>query len=171
MCYIRIYCIYKSMLNISIHIIIYHIYKYNYIHNVIYIIICYIYQYTYYYMLYGNDIKKEFTKSWKRYLDDCFIFWKCPWEDINELYNLLQNQHPKMKFTIKHNSKELPFLDILIKNINGQIITHIYHKPTDTQQYLHFKSHPPNCIKSIPYTLPCRIHTIITDKNLKKTRL
>ena len=29
-----------------------------------------------------NDIKEEFTKSLKRYLDDCFIFWKCPWETI-----------------------------------------------------------------------------------------
>ena len=118
---------------------------------------------------YGNDIKEEFTKSWKRYLDDCFIFWKCPWGDINELRNLLQNLHPKIKFTMEHSLKELPFLDILIKNANGQIITDIYHKPTDTQQYLHFKSHhPKNCIKSIPYTLARRIHTIITDKNLKK---
>ena len=49
------------------------------------------------------------------------------------------------------------------------IITDIYHKPADTQQSHHFKSHPPkNCIKSIPYTLACRIHTIIIDKNLKK---
>ena len=47
--------------------------------------------------------------------------------------------------------KELPFLDILIKNENGQIITDIYHKSTDTQHHLYFKSHhPQNCIKSIP---------------------
>ena len=58
------------------------------------------------------------------------------------------------------------------KNVNGQIITDIYHKPTDIQQYLHFRSyHPKNCIKSIPYTLVRRINTIITDKNWKKTRL
>ena len=50
------------------------------------------------------------------------------------------------------------------KNVNGQIITDINHKPTDTQQYLHLKSyHPKNCIKSIPYTLARRIHIIITD--------
>ena len=61
---------------------------------------------------YGNDIK-EFTKSWKRYLDDCFIFWKCPWRDINELHNLLQNLRLKIKFTMEHSSKELSFLDIL----------------------------------------------------------
>ena len=36
-------------------------------------------------------------------------------------------------------SKELPFLDILIKNVNTQIITDIYHKPTDTQQYIIIK--------------------------------
>ena len=35
---------------------------------------------------YDNDIKEEFTKSWKRYLDDCFIFWKWPWRDITELH-------------------------------------------------------------------------------------
>ena len=122
---------------------------------------------------YGNDTKEEFPKSWKRYLDDFFIFWKCPWGDINELYNQLQNLHPKIKFTMQHSSKELPSLDILIKNVNGQIITDIYNKPTDIEQYLHFKSHhPKNCIKSIPYTLERRIPTIITDKNIfLKTRL
>ena len=31
----------------------------------------------------------------KLYVDDCFIFWKCSWGDINELHNLLQNLHPK----------------------------------------------------------------------------
>ena len=121
---------------------------------------------------YSNDIKEEFTKSWKRYLDYCSIFWKCPWRDINELHNLPQNLHPKIKFTMDHSSKELPFLDILIKNVNGQIITDINHKPTDTQPYLHFRSHhAKNCKKSIPYTVAHRIHTKITDKNLKKTSL
>ena len=53
---------------------------------------------------------------------------------------------PKIKFTMEHSSKELPFLDILIKNVNGQIITDIYHKPTDTQQYLHFKTTTPKTV-------------------------
>ena len=73
---------------------------------------------------------------------------------------------------MEQSSKELPFLDILIKNVNGQIISDIYHEPTDTQQYLHFKSHhPKNCIKFTPYTIARRINTLITDKNLKKNRL
>ena len=73
---------------------------------------------------------------------------------------------------MEHSSKELPFLEILIKNKNGQIILDIYHKLTDTQQYRHFNSHhPKNCLKSIPYTLVQRICTIITNKNLRKIRL
>ena len=40
------------------------------------------------------------------------------------------------------------------KNVNGQIITDIYHKPINTQQYPHFKSyHPKNCTREhVEYT-------------------
>ena len=34
---------------------------------------------------------------------------------------------------MENNWKELPFLDILIKITKDQIITDIYHKPTDIQ--------------------------------------
>ena len=73
---------------------------------------------------------------------------------------------------MEYSFKELLFLDILIKNENGEIITDINHKPTDTQQYLHFNSHhPKNCLKSIPYTLAWRICTIMTNKKLRKFHL
>ena len=36
-----------------------------------------------------NNVVGEFTKSWKRYSDVCFIFWKCPLGDIKKLHNLL----------------------------------------------------------------------------------
>ena len=76
----------------------------------------------------------------------------------------------KIKFTMEHSSEELPLLHILIKNVNGQIITDIYHNQ-QTPNNGSFKSHPTNCIKSIPYTLARRIYTITTDKNLKKLTL
>ena len=69
---------------------------------------------------YGNSIKEEFTKSWKIYFYECFIFWKCPWGDIHELHNLPQNLHRQIEFTMEHSSKELPFLDILTKNVKPQ---------------------------------------------------
>ena len=92
--------------------------------------------------------------------------------NINDLCHILQNLHPKIKFSMEYSLKELPFLDVLIKNEKGEKTTDIYHKPTDTQQYLHFNSHhSKNCLKSIPYSLACRICTIITNKKLRKFHL
>ena len=54
--------------------------------------------------------------------------------DINELHDLQQYLHPKIEFTMEHSLKQLPFLDILIKNVKGKIITDIYHKLTDTPE-------------------------------------
>ena len=48
-----------------------------------------------------------------------------------------------MKFTMEHSLKELLFLDIFIKNVNGQIITDIDHKPTDTQKIPPLQKPPP----------------------------
>ena len=39
------------------------------------------------------------------------------------------------------------------KNINGQIITATYHKPTDTQQYFHSNSPPPKKKKNKLYKI------------------
>ena len=85
---------------------------------------------------------------------------------------LIQNLHPQIKFTMEQSFKELPFLDILIKNLNCKITTDIYHKPTDIKQYLHFQSHhPKNYIKSIPNALACRICTIVINKNFHQIHL
>ena len=32
---------------------------------------------------YNENIKTNFIKSWKTYLDDCFIFWKYSWGNNN----------------------------------------------------------------------------------------
>ena len=57
-------------------------------------------------------------------------FWKCSQSHINDLHNLLQNLHPKINLTKEYNLKELPFLNILIKNQNELIITNLYLNPT-----------------------------------------
>ena len=123
--------------------------------------------------IYGNQIKAEFIELWKRYLDDCFIFWKQSWGDIKDLHEILQTLHPQIKFTLDSSQEKIPFLDILISiNHNGTITTDIYRKITDTQQYLHFKSHhPKSCLTSIPYSLARRICTIVVDSNLRVLRL
>ena len=122
---------------------------------------------------YGNEIERDFKNGWKRYLDDCFIFWEQKWGDITDLFSLLQNLHPNIDFTMEQSNEEIPFLDILMKkDNNGTITTDIYRKPTDSQKYLHFRSHHPNnCRKSLPLMLARRICTIVTDTDLLNKRL
>ena len=121
---------------------------------------------------YGKDFADKFRLTWKRYLDDCFLFWEQKQGDIGAIHKLLQDLHPKIKFTIETSSSELPFLDILLKKRGTEIITDIYHKSTDTKQYLHFKSsHERHTKINLPYSLARRICTIITNYDLRKTRL
>ena len=121
---------------------------------------------------YNSIIMETFKTLWKRYLDDCFIIWNLSWGNIDNLYDILQNLHPNITFTMEKDPYKIAFLDIMLIKENNKLITDIYRKPTDTQQYLHFKSqHPKSCRNSIPYTLARRICTIIVPSTLRKTRL
>ena len=76
--------------------------------------------------------------GWKRYLDDGYITWSNEFGNINILETLLNNLHPNINFTTETNGNCIPFLDIMLQrdNSKGQIITDIYHKKTDTFNYL-----------------------------------
>ena len=121
---------------------------------------------------FDSTVKAVFVKSWKRYLDDCFIIWNNAWGNINVLFNILQCLHKDIKFTMHCSETELPFLDILVIKSKDKLLTDIYYKATDTKQYLHFKSsHPRNCKLNIPYNLARRICTIVKTPDLRTKRL
>jgi hypothetical protein len=63
---------------------------------------------------FGDQYAQYMKTQWKRYLDDCFIFWSKTDEELNDLHNMLNNLHPYIKFTMEKSATELPFLDILI---------------------------------------------------------
>ena len=122
--------------------------------------------------IFGKEFAKYLKEYWKRFLDDCFIFWKRSKDDLEIFHNLLNNLHPDLKFTIESSEEKLPFLDILIKKENTKVHTDIYYKPTDTKQYLNYKScHPKHTKNSIPYNLARRICTIVSDSKTKNERL
>ena len=121
---------------------------------------------------YADNFAQCFEQTWKRYLDDCFIIWDNNVDEVENLHSELNNLHPKLVFTIDHSNSTLPFLDIKLIKQGGKIITDIFHKPTDTKSYLHFKScHPRSTKTNIPYNLARRICTIIIEPNLRKQRL
>ena len=121
---------------------------------------------------YSQRPAQQFEKSWKRYIDDCFLIWDQNIDRVEALHTQLNNLHPKLHFTLEHSSTEITFLDVKLTKQGEKIITDIYHKPTDTKQYLHFRScHPRSTKCNIPYNLARRICTIITEPSLRKQRL
>ena len=54
---------------------------------------------------YGEATKTEFIKNFKRFLDDCFIFWQKSRAEVDILFNMHAQQHqPKNSF---HNGIQL----------------------------------------------------------------
>ena len=110
--------------------------------------------------------------TWKRYLDDVFILWTKPREELEKFHKLLNTLNPNIQFTIEYSDCSIPFLDIMVTKRQTNIITDIFYKATDTHQYLNFKScHPTHTKRNIPYNLARRICSIVTDENIRNQRL
>ena len=73
---------------------------------------------------------------------------------------------------MESNDTELPFLDIRIYKETNRLETDIYHKATDTFQYLNCTScHPRHIKQNIPFSMARRICTIVSNPQIKETRL
>lgn len=122
--------------------------------------------------VFDEDTSKYIRENWKRYLDDCFIFWNRSEEDLQKFHSTLNSLHVSLKFTMEMNHTKLPFLDILIIKNHDVITTDLYCKDTDTHQYLDFRScHPSHTKRNIPFNLAKRICTIVSDPELRLKRL
>ncbi|CAF2161870.1 unnamed protein product [Rotaria magnacalcarata] len=87
-----------------------------------------------------------------RYIDDVFMTWN---KSENALKQTLENAntwHPNIKLEYKI-GKSLPFLDILLSNINGTLSTSVYHKPAAEPYVVPFISdHPRHVFENIVQT-------------------
>ncbi|CAF4362921.1 unnamed protein product [Rotaria magnacalcarata] len=87
-----------------------------------------------------------------RYIDDVFMTWN---KSENALKQTLENAntwHPNIKLEYKI-GKSLPFLDILLSNINGTLSTSVYHKPAAEPYVVPFISdHPRHAFNNIVQT-------------------
>ncbi|XP_062576664.1 uncharacterized protein LOC134238563 [Saccostrea cucullata] len=121
---------------------------------------------------FGEDFDTYIERNWKRYLDDCFIFWTKSLQDLQQFNSILNRLHESMHFTMEISENKLPFLDILIIKEGRKIITDLYYKSTDSHQYLIFNScHPSHTKRNIPFNMARRICTIVIDEDRRNTRL
>ena len=109
-------------------------------------------------------------KCWFRYVDDIFCIWPSALDPIFDLFfNQLNNLSPSVSFTVEwERNGKLPFLDVLVHNLNGNLSFSIYRKPTHSGVYLHFFSkHPQHMKLSVATGLFLRILRISSDIHQK----
>ena len=111
------------------------------------------------------NVSKLKPKTWLRFIDDIFMIWPHGIQELVIFMEILNNQHPTIKFTYEYSVKEISFLDTIVyKTDSNKLYTKVFHKPTDNKQYLHFHSaHPRKQKESVPYGLLTRIRRICTE--------
>ena len=103
---------------------------------------------------------------WLRFIDDILMIWGHGKQVLEDFKQLANNIHPTIKFSYNSNEQEIPFLDTIIyRGKHNNILTRLYHKPTDNKQYLYFNSaHPWRQKKSVPYGLLIRCKRICSEE-------
>ena len=71
---------------------------------------------------------------------------------------------PDLPFILEELTKNINFPDIYFKITNNKLHFDVYHKPTNSFSYIHYKScHPPQTENNIALSLARRIARIVTD--------
>ena len=81
-----------------------------------------------------SNIGKKPT-VWLRYIDDGFVIWPHGQESLIDFIDKIYCSHPTIKFTAQWSPSSVTFLDTKIAIEEGQLISDLYTKPTDTHQY------------------------------------
>jgi hypothetical protein len=115
-----------------------------------------------------------FDQFWHRFIDDVLLIWTGSEIQLKEFLTFINSLYPTIKFTANYNLKtcSVPFLDTTIIIRIGEIVTDLYCKPTHSPQYLLLSStHPPHCVKNIPFSLAYQICQICSDNLTFEMRL
>jgi len=115
-------------------------------------------------------------RIWLRYVDDTFAVVKK--SDVANTLNILNSRHTNIKFTVEtknENNNTLPFLDVLIHQVNNKIEFSIHRKPSTTDRYITNDSfcsyqHKIAAFHSSVYRL-CRLPLSVTDFKAEYDRI
>lgn len=101
---------------------------------------------------------------YKRFIDDIFFIWPHGESELLAFISDFNKAHQSISFTHSFSPETINFLDVTLQLTDGKLSTKLYHKPTDRQQYLHFKSsHVKHCKSSIPYSQAVRFKRICSN--------
>ena len=107
------------------------------------------------------------TGLWRRFIDDIVMLWLHGEDQLQQFLEWLNLQHPTIKFTANHGTSNVPYLDVSLSIVDGDLLTDLHVKDTDAHMYLPFSScHPRHCVRSIPYSQCLRIRRICSDNTV-----
>ena len=122
--------------------------------------------------VYPRDFVEFITQNYFRLLDDIIYAWLSHF-NVAQFHEVFDKLDENLKFIFSDLSKSVDFLDISM-NIgeNGTLVMDIYHKPTDSYNYLHYSScHPTHTRDNIALSLAKRIIRIVSDDDTAQQRL
>ena len=106
---------------------------------------------------------EEKPMIWWRYIDIFFI-WEHGEESPEKFLNKLNTSHPTIKFTTEYSKEAINFLDVNVRLVEGELMTDLFVKPTNTHQLLDPSSPLPyHCKKGILYSQALRLNRICSD--------
>ena len=92
-------------------------------------------------------------------------------EKLKEFLKTFNSCHPTIKFTAEYSLDKANFLDVVVIRCGNKIVTDLYIKSTDTQQYLEFSScHVYHSKKSFPYNQALHFNRICSENQFFDNR-
>ena len=99
-----------------------------------------------------------------RFIDDIFLIWTAPLNELEDFFRIINTVHPSISFTTEHSQSHINYLDTTVSIQNNRLEYKIFKKPTDRSLYLHNTSYHPNNLKNnIPYGQALRLKKICTN--------
>ena len=122
--------------------------------------------------LYPDDIVDFIIRNYFRFLDDIFYKWVSDF-DVTKFYEVFASLDENLKFIFSNLSSQVNFLDINFSIKDNELIMDIYHKPTDSFNFLNYQScHPRHTRDNIALSLAKRIIRIVNkDREARLTEL
>ncbi|CAF5002362.1 unnamed protein product, partial [Rotaria socialis] len=109
-----------------------------------------------YMFFFERNIVKQITNAgglYLRYIDDMFIIINWPERHLNKQIDQWNTLDSNIQLKAQA-GQSINFLDIYIENINADLFTKVYHKPSYEPYYLPFNSvHPLHMKKNIPFAM------------------
>ena len=89
-----------------------------------------------------------------RYIDDIFMVWTKFESELRHFMNEINQKHQSIKFDFKFSKGSIESLDTIVYiDSKNRLLTTLYKKPTDCQNYLHAKSAHPFSLKKTLFNL------------------